>query len=112
MIYSGAKDGSVFIVDELDRKLHSLLAFQLVDLFLCQSRGQIIFTTHTTHLLDLELLRRDEIWLVQKKPNGSSDLYSLNDFKIRPDLDVRKGYLEGRFGGVPFVGDVKALGWC
>jgi uncharacterized protein len=112
MMYSLAKGDKVFVVDELDRKLHPLLAYDFVSNFLSQPKGQLIFTTHTTHLLDLDLLRRDEVWLVQKKSDGSSDLYSLSDFKVRPDLDIRKGYLQGRFGGVPFVGDAKALGWC
>jgi hypothetical protein len=72
----------------------------------------MIFTTHTTHLLDLDLLRRDEVWLLQKTKDGSSELYSLSDFKIRPDLDIRKGYLQGRFGAVPFFGSTADLGWC
>lgn len=112
MLYNLAKADQVYIVDELDRKLHPLLAYNFVQRFLSAGKGQLIFTTHTTFLLDLDLLRRDEVWLVQKKANGSSELYSLNEFKIRPDLDIRKGYLQGRFGGVPFVGDPKSLGWC
>jgi len=112
MLYSVKKHDMVFVVDELDRKLHPLLAYELVEKFLCQQQGQLIFTTHTTHLLDLDLLRRDEVWLVQKKATGSAELYSLSDFKIRPDLDVRKGYLQGRFGGIPFLGDPQNLGWC
>lgn len=111
MLYSLTKGDKVYIVDELDRKLHPLLAYNFVKSFLNQDNGQLIFTTHTTHLLDLDLLRRDEVWLVQKKETGSSEIYSLSDFKVRPDLDIRKGYLQGRFGGVPFFGDTKALGW-
>jgi AAA15 family ATPase/GTPase len=112
ILFNIAADEKVYIVDEIDRKLHPLLAYNFVNQFLCGNKGQLIYTTHNTHMLDLELLRRDEIWIVQKKDDGSSDLYSLNDFKIRPDLDVRKGYLQGRFGGIPFVGSAKTLGWC
>jgi AAA15 family ATPase/GTPase len=114
MLYAlnNEKSDLVFVVDELDRKLHPLLAFEFIKSFLDHEKGQLIFTTHTTHLLDQDLLRRDEVWFVQKKGNNSSDVYSLSDFKIRPDLDIRKGYLQGRFGGIPFVGNPRALGWC
>ena len=78
-----------------------------------QSKGksQLIFTTHDTHLLNLDLLRRDEIWFVEKQRGGNSSLYSLAEFKIRPDLQVEKGYLNGRFGAIPFIGDISSLGW-
>lgn len=111
MIYDLVKRDCVYIVDELDRKLHPLLAYKFVEDFLSANKGQLIFTTHTTFLLDLDLLRRDEVWFVQKKGGGASDIYSMADFKVRLDLDVRRGYLNGRFGGIPFLGDLKALGW-
>lgn len=106
MLFEASKQDTVFVVDELDRKLHPLLAYEFVRRFLKETNGQLIFTTHTAHLLDLDLLRRDEIWIVQKDESGSSDLYSLQDFKVRPDLDIRKGYLLGRFGGVPVLKEV------
>ncbi|MBL8651386.1 MAG: AAA family ATPase [Sphingopyxis sp.] len=112
MLYSLRQRELVYVVDELDRKLHPLLAYRFLSSFLEQGKGQLIFTTHTTYILDLDLLRRDEIWLMQKKDDGASEIYSLADFKVRPDLDVRKGYLQGRFGAVPFLGDLKSLGWC
>jgi uncharacterized protein len=113
MLYSLKKKDRVYVVDELDRKLHPILSYNFVNAFLAEKQGQIIFTTHTTHLLDLDLLRRDEIWLIQKnRETGSAETYSLQDFNVRNDLDVRKGYLQGRFGGIPFIGDVNALGWC
>lgn len=55
-------------------------------------------------MLDLDLLRRDEIWFVEKAPSGASALYSLEEFKTRHDLDIRKGYLHGRFGAIPVFG--------
>ncbi|MFT8720278.1 AAA family ATPase, partial [Acetobacter sp.] len=104
------EDQRVYIVDELDRKLHPLLSYQFVQEFLSKKRkSQLILTTHNTHLMDLELLRRDEIWFVQKKPDGSSELYSLAEMKIRPDLNVKKGYISGRFGAIPFLGHFPSM---
>lgn len=111
IIHLANKKDVVFIVDELDRKLHPLLAYDFVRKFLEEAKGQLIFTTHTTQLLDLDLVRRDEVWLFNKKKDGSSELYSLDDFSIRPDLDIRKGYLAGRFGAIPFSDDLRRLGW-
>lgn len=105
----------VIFLDELDRRLHPLLSRQFLDFFLqCkteENRNQLIFTTHDTNLLDLDLLRRDEIWFVEKNQQGVSHLYSLAEFKIRPDLKIEKGYLNGRFGAIPFFGDIRSLGW-
>lgn len=95
----------VYVIDEIDRSLHPLLSKGFVREFLkeCAAKGsQLIFTTHDTSFLDLDLLRRDEIWFAEKNPTeGSTDLYSLADFKVRKDLKIDKGYLQGRFGAVP-----------
>lgn len=97
----------VVVIDELDRKLHPLLSRLFVESYLqrCNDsqRGQLIFTTHDTHLLDLSLLRRDEVWFLQKNSVGETSLYSLSDLKVRPDLKIEKGYLNGRFGGIPVI---------
>jgi AAA15 family ATPase/GTPase len=106
---SDPSDNSVYVVDELDRKLHPMLSYRFVRDFLSKKSGQLILTTHNTHLMDLDLLRRDEIWFVQKRLNGSSDLYSLAEMKIRPDLNVRKGYMSGRFGAIPYLGNAASL---
>ncbi|WP_244475316.1 AAA family ATPase [Rhizobium sp. Leaf341] len=101
-----------YIIDELDRKLHPILSFNLIRSFFENSlSGQLIFTTHNTHLLDLDLFRRDEIWFIEKDSNGVSSAYALSDMRIRPDVEIRKGYLNGRFGAIPFVGDIFGLGW-
>jgi hypothetical protein len=107
------KAEKVIFIDELDRRLHPLLSRRFVESAIdCRAKGnQLIFTTHDTNLLDLDLLRRDEIWFVEKNKNGISDCYSLAEFKVRPDLKVEKGYLNGRFGSIPFFGDPKNLGW-
>jgi AAA15 family ATPase/GTPase len=99
------KASRVFIIDELERSLHPNLVRRFINEFLqTQNHNQLIVTTHESTLLDLDLLRRDEIWFVEKSPTGSSTLYSLEEFKPRHDLDIRKGYLYGRFGAIPVFG--------
>lgn len=101
----------LYIIDELERSLHPILAKELLQLFVNNSHlnSQLIFTTHETHLLDLELLRQDEIWFTEKKIDGSSSFYPLSDYKPREDKNIRSGYLEGRYGGIPFLGDFSKL---
>lgn len=100
----GTKD-RVIVIDELERSLHPNLVRRYIEKFLgTNNTTQLIVTTHESTLLDLTLLRRDEIWFVEKSPSGSSIIYSLEEFKPRHDLDVRKGYLQGRFGAIPVFG--------
>jgi len=103
-------NGRILIVDELDTKLHPLLMEFLIKLFHNPTQNkndaQLIFTTHNTNLLDLDLFRRDQIWFTEKNPNfGNTDLYSLLEFSPRKDKNVRKGYLAGRYGAIPFISD-------
>lgn len=94
----------VLVVDELDRSLHAILVKAFVREFIARAAGsqtQLIFTTHETHALDQELLRRDEVWFVEKNKDGASELYSLDDFPVRTDLKLDRSYLQGRFGAVP-----------
>jgi AAA15 family ATPase/GTPase len=97
----------VVFVDELDRSLHSRLMRALIESYLecrpAEARSQFIFTTHDATLLDHKLLRKDEIWLIDKNEKGESELSSLSDFKLRSDKRLMKDYLLGRFGGVPNV---------
>ena len=89
-----------------------MLVWKFLEFFLkgCNQSGrQVIVTTHESNLLDLELLRRDEIWFVEKDQNGATSLYPLTDFKVRQDLEIRKHYLQGRFGAVPFLGNLDRL---
>ena len=102
------KNGRVLIVDELDTKLHHLLNVFLIDLFndptQNKNNAQLIFSTHNTNLLDQDLFRRDQIWFTEKNPDlGSTDLYSLVEFSPRKDKDIKKGYLAGRYGALPFI---------
>jgi uncharacterized protein len=102
----------VYFIDEIDRSLHPILVRGFIEFFLksCGSgHRQIIVTTHESTLLDLELLRRDEIWFAEKDDRGATRLYSLSDFKIRKDLEIRKHYLQGRFGAIPFLGNLENL---
>lgn len=111
-LYHLTQQCKVFVVDEIDRSLHPLLCHALLKLFLDACPGkcqQMIVTTHETHLLDLDLLRRDEIWFMEKDRHQQSRLSSLADWKARKDLRIEKGYLQGRFGGVPFIGDTRKL---
>ena len=107
-IFTGEK---VLVVDELDRSLHPEVTSSLLKDFLNFTKGknsQFIVTTHDAMLLDLEIFRKDEIWFTQKNRTGQSQLYSLQEFdNIRFDMDIRKGYLAGRFGGVPIVKQLK-----
>jgi len=93
-----------YIIDELDRRLHPCLTYKFVETFLtyAQSRKvQLIVTSHESRLLDFDLLRRDEVWFVDKNLQGESSLYSLEEYNVRFDQKVDKAYLEGRYGGVP-----------
>jgi AAA15 family ATPase/GTPase len=102
----------VCVIDEIDRSLHPMLVREFLDFFLrsCTERGrQIVVTTHESSLLDLGLLRRDEIWFAEKDQDGATRLYSLLDFKVRKDLEIRKHYLQGRFGAVPFLSNLENL---
>lgn len=96
--------GKTYVIDELDRCLHPSLTYEFVKLFLEMARDQktqLIATTHESRLLDFNLLRRDEVWFVDKKEQGNSDIYSLEEYNARFDSVIDKAYLEGRYGGIP-----------
>jgi AAA15 family ATPase/GTPase len=103
----------VYIIDEIERSIHPLLIKELVKKFSEDelTRGQLIFCTHESNLLDQNIFRQDEIWFIEKDKNGASDLYSLSDFKEHNTIDIRKGYLSGRYGSIPFLGSLKDLNW-
>jgi AAA15 family ATPase/GTPase len=84
----------VYVIDEIERSIHPLLIRELIDKFSKDSNtiGQLIFTTHESNLLDQSIFRQDEIWFVEKDQNGSSDMYSLSDYKEHNTKDNRKGY--------------------
>lgn len=99
-----SKSGKTYMIDELDRCLHPSLTYKFVEIFLklaSKKEIQLIVTTHESRLMDFELLRRDEIWFVDKRKSGESNIYSLEEYNTRFDQKIDKAYLEGRYGGVP-----------
>ncbi len=103
--------GSVLCVDELDASLHPRLSLELVRLFLDPVRNprkaQLVFNAHDTALLGNLLgepsLHRDQVWFVEKDQEGASSLYPLTDFKPRKFENLERGYLQGRYGAIPFI---------
>lgn len=111
-LYLMQKNCSVFLIDELDRSLHPQLSRAFLQFFLesCpRSCRQLIVTTHELHLLDQNLLRRDEVWLVEKDRSQQTNLASLSDLESRNDRKLAKNYLQGRFGGIPHIRDTEKL---
>jgi len=96
-------DNKVYLIDELDSSLHPLLVEGLLKLFLeSNNTNQLIITTHELKTLDFDLVRRDEIWFAEKSEEGSTRIFSLEEFKdvARFDRKIDKAYLEGRFGAI------------
>jgi len=107
-IKNALDNGFVFCVDELDASLHPALVLYLVGLFNNEEtnpkNAQLILTTHTTELLSLHYMRRDQIYFVDKdNGSGISELYSLDEYSVRTREDVRKAYLNGKYGAVPNI---------
>jgi uncharacterized protein len=102
-------EGEILFIDELDASLHPILVRELIELFndpKNNSRGaQLIFNTHDTTLLDCCLFRRDQIWFIEKDNQGASHLYPLLEFSPRKGEALAKGYLQGRYGAIPFIGE-------
>lgn len=106
-LYNAMKAGKTVFVDEIEHSIHPHLVRGLVRYFSEQeTTGQLIFSTHETCLLSQDIVRADEVWFAEKE-EGCSHLYSLNDFKPHNTIDIEKGYLEGRYGAVPFIGELK-----
>ncbi|TWW00990.1 AAA family ATPase [Chitinophaga pinensis] len=105
--------GRVYIIDEIERSIHPLTIKEIVRKISHdpQARGQMIFTTHESNLLDQDILRTDEIWFAQKDVGGASRLYSLSDYKVHSTINIENGYLNGRYGGIPFLSNLRDLNW-
>ena len=98
-----------YVMDELDRCVHPSLSYKYVETFLklaAEKNVQLIVTTHESRLMDFDLLRPDEIWFVNKRDSGASDIYSLEEYNARFDQKIDKAYLEGRYGGVPIFNTI------
>lgn len=110
-ILDALTNGKVLCIDELDSQMHPMLTWKLVEIFNNQERNpygaQLIFTTHDTNLLSKQLLRRDQIWFVEKDPKESTKIYPLKDYimenghKPRTDSNYEKNYLAGKYGAIP-----------
>ena len=107
-------EDKVVLIDEIERSIHPLLIKELIRKFSAESytKGQLIFTTHESNLLDQNIFRQDEIWFTEKDIEGATDIYSLSDFKEHKTIDIRKGYLGGRYGSIPFLGNFNDLNWA
>jgi len=107
--------GKILIVDELDSRLHTKLTAELLKIFhssINTKNAQLIFASHDTNLLRNDLFRRDQIWFTEKDKTGSTDLYSLVEYKInqatsvRNDASFEKDYLIGKYGAIPYFGNI------
>lgn len=106
MLFSIGTKSSIYIVDEIDRSLHTKLCQFLLDEFVSYSGSgcnQIIFTAHDVNLINLRNFRQDEIWFVEKNSLGESKLKPFSDFEVKQEQDSLKAYLNGRFGAVPVI---------
>lgn len=107
-VFTRLIDGGLLIVDELNVALHPLVSRELVRLFSTPStnpgKAQLVFSTHDTSILTAGLLRRDQIWFAEKDRCGATSIYPLSSIKIRATDNVERGYINGRFGAIPFLG--------
>ncbi|MDP1773302.1 MAG: ATP-binding protein [Methylobacter sp.] len=112
-VFKVLNTGGVFVVDEIESSLHVLLTLQVVKLFSRKETNpkgaQLVFTTHETNILCNNILRRDQIWFSEKSFDGETIIAPLTDYELRATDNFQKGYLEGRFGAIPFLGDIQKL---
>lgn len=108
LLSRGDNLNKVYIIDELERSLHPKITYRFIELFLKflqDKKVQLIFTTHESTIMNQNLLRRDEIWFVERNKKNLSRIYSLDQFKERYDRKLDKAYLEGRYGAIPVFND-------
>ncbi len=106
MLFTIGKNPVIYLVDEIDRSLHTKLSLFLLDEFACRAQegsNQIIFTAHDVNLINLDNFRQDEIWFIEKTQMGESTLRPFSDFEVKTGQDTLKAYLSGRFGAVPMI---------
>ncbi len=112
-VLQALKTGKTLVVDELDARLHPLLTRAIIGLFNSNDtnpwNAQLIFATHDTNLLNKDLFRRDQIWFAEKDQFGATHLYSLAEFKVRNDASFGSDYIRGKYGAIPYLGDLTAL---
>lgn len=107
-IYRSLKGGRITFIDELDCSLHPMLTKFLINTFFeIKTNSQLIISLHDINLLDKDIWRPDEVWFVEKQPNGASDIYSLNQFKPRFDKKIINDYCMGKYGAIPMIGKLR-----
>ena len=113
LLYAITRQNAVYIVDEIERSIHPILIKEIVKKLSKGdgAKGQLIFTTHESALLDQDIFRPDEIWFAQKDTDQATQLYPLSDFNIHKTANIENGYLNGRYGGIPFLSNLKDLHW-
>lgn len=113
LLYLVLTKDCVVIIDEIERSLHPILIKEIVAKISesLTAKGQLIFTTHESCLLDQAILRPDEIWFAQKDAEQASQFYPLSDFNIHKTANIENGYLNGRYGGIPFLSNLNDLHW-
>ena len=114
LAYRALDAGTPLVIDELDVSLHTLAGAAVLQLF-CSPKtnpkgAQLVTTTHDTNLMKWAGLRRDQIWFTEKDEDGATLLYPLTDIRTRRSDNLEKGYLQGRYGAVPFDDPISALG--
>ncbi|MCM1301862.1 MAG: ATP-binding protein [Bacteroides cellulosilyticus] len=98
------RNNKILLIDEIETSLHTKLVEYIISLFHKSESAQLIYTTHNTYLLNTSKLRKDQIYFVNKRNDGSSDLYSLYDYKdFRENMNLEKAYLQGRFDAIPYI---------
>ena len=106
--------GHTLFVDEIDTSLHPMLVRELLKMLRSKTdnprSAQVVFTTHSPLLLDAGLLRRDQVWFTEKNASGVTTLYPLTDYQPRNREALARGYMAGRYGGIPFISDGLKLG--
>ena len=112
-LYSIVNTDETYVIDEMERSLHPVLVKDLLKKFSRDpnTKGQLIFSTHESNLLDQDIFRPDEIWFAEKTKEGATEFYPLSEFKEHHTIDIRKGYLNGRYGAIPFLGNLVDLNW-
>lgn len=113
IIYDLVRSEKVYLIDEIENSIHPMAIKALISK-LSESKdmkSQLIFTTHESCLLDQEILRTDEIWFAQKDTLGCSQLYPLSDYNVHHTANIENGYLNGRYGAIPFLSNLKDLHW-
>ena len=104
LFYQAIEEDKTVFIDEIDHSIHPFVIRGIIRFFSeAKTKGQLIFTTHQTCLLNQEFMRPDEVWFIEKK-EGQSYAYSWNDFKVHNTISIENGYLEGRYGAVPYIG--------